>query len=371
MCIPKHRNMVVDGADVFLEENACGVSLVPSLGCETIRHKQTTYPQDWSSYNRAQSNEFSLFQPLLWELLQYVKKEPRTSRGRPMQDIRDVLFACTLKAYFGRSGRRIVSVLEQSKNATYISSVPHYNTILKYLADPSLKPLLVGLVERSAIPMAVLEEDFATDSTGFSTSRFESWFSVKWGSFKGRARMYRKAHAMVGVRTGVITSVDVTNGHSGDSPKLIPLTQRTSERFEVHAVLADKAYSSRKNLSFIYAIGATPYIPFKKNTNGRAKGCPSWRRAWLYFLNHQQEFLDHYHQRSNVESAFSAIKRKFGHALYSRTDEGQDNEILFKCLCHNICILINAIYKFNIRTEFDTTPDKHDRPPKEKAVMPI
>jgi hypothetical protein len=41
--------------------------------------------------------------------------------------------------------------------------------------------MLRHLVEISALPLKEVETDFAVDSTGFSTSRFERWYDAKWG----------------------------------------------------------------------------------------------------------------------------------------------------------------------------------------------
>lgn len=46
--------------------------------------------------------------------------------------------------------------------------------------------------------------------------------------------------------------------------------------------------------------------------------------------------MAHIHKRSNVETAFSMIKSKFGDSVRSKTDVGQVNEVLAKVLCHNI-----------------------------------
>ena len=50
--------------------------------------------------------------------------------------------------------------------------------------------------------------------------------------------------------------------------------------------------------------------------------------------------MGRYHKRSNVESTFSAIKRKFGDAVMSRNDAAMVNEVLCKILCHNLTCLI-------------------------------
>jgi hypothetical protein len=49
---------------------------------------------------------------------------------------------------------------------------------------------------------------------------------------------------------------------------------------------------------------------------------------WLTYSLRRDEFLSHYHKRSNSEAAFSAIKRKFGAAVRSKTFTAQVNEVL-------------------------------------------
>lgn len=44
------------------------------------------------------------------------------------------------------------------------------------------------------------------------------------------------------------------------------------------------------------------------------------------------EFLDHYHKRSNAETVFSMIQRKFGNSVRSKSDTAQVNEVLCKVL---------------------------------------
>ena len=100
----------------------------------------------------------------------------------------------------------------------------------------------------------------------------------------------------------------------------------------------------------IEAVGATPYVPFK--TNSRDKGSPAWRRMWGMFLYRQDEFLAHYHKRSNVETTFSMVKAKFRDHVRSKTDVAMKNEVLCKIICHNICCLIQESHELGIDTAF-------------------
>ena len=101
---------------------------------------------------------------------------------------------------------------------------------------------------------------------------------------------------------------------------------------------------------------AIPYIPFKSNSkpSGSTYGAKStlWTLMFHFYMQHREEFLTHYHKRSNVESTFSMIKRKFGDFLRSKTDVAMLNEALAKILCHNICCLIQAMYELGVEPEF-------------------
>ena len=71
-----------------------------------------------------------------------------------------------------------------------------------------------------------------------------------------------------------------------------------------------------------------------------------------YFSFRRDDFLSHYHRRSNVESTFSMIKAKFRDHVRSKTDIAMRNEILCKVLCHNICVLIQEMFELGIDPAF-------------------
>jgi len=63
-------------------------------------------------------------------------------------------------------------------------------------------------------------------------------------------------------------------------------------------------------------------------------------KAFHFFQFNQEEYMGKYHKRSNVESTFSAVKRKFGDSVMSKNDDAMVNEVLCKFLCHNLSCLI-------------------------------
>lgn len=128
--------------------------------------------------------------------------------------------------------------------------------------------------------------------------------------------------------------------------------RKTAENFNVGEVSADKAYNGRENFKLIESVGATPFIPFKKNVTGKRGGCAIWGKMYHYFIYKHDEFLEHYHKRSNAESYFNMVKTKFGDDLKSKKQTAQINELLCKVLSNNICIVIQEINELGIRAEF-------------------
>jgi transposase len=158
---------------------------------------------------------------------------------------------------------------------------------------------------------------------------------------------------MCGVTTNVITAVEVSDSHANDHPFFKPLVEATRQNFNMNEVSADKAYLSNKNLLAVVENQAMPYIPFKINSGGNYKtNSRLWNRMYHYFSYKQEEFMKHYHKRSNVETTFHMIKAKFGDALRSKTRTAQINEALCKVLCHNIVCLIQSMYELNLKPKF-------------------
>jgi len=73
---------------------------------------------------------------------------------------------------------------------------------------------------------------------------------------------------------------------------------------------------------------------------------------WHFYQFNRDSFLAHYHKRSNIETAFSMIKAKFGGSVRAKTATAQVNEVLCKILCHNICVLIHSTVELGIEAAF-------------------
>ncbi len=303
----------------------------------------------------AQTEEKRRFVVLLADLCSTVPQPPRPSgAGRPRLPLSDMLFASAYKVYVGFSSRRFTCDLHNAYADGLIDSKPHFNSVSRYLSDPALTDTLKYLVALSSLPLKAVETDFAVDSSGFSTSRFVRWYSKKHGRVKDN-REWVKVHLMCGVNTKTVTSVEVSGWTAHDTNYFVPLIERTAGNFRLGDVLADKAYLSRKNFKAVEDLGGTPFVPFKSNTlEPTEKEEPIWARMYYYFMYNRLTFMEHYHMRSNIESAFSMIKGKFGDSVRSKSDTGQINEALCKVLAHNICVLVQATYELGIEPIFCT-----------------
>jgi transposase len=148
------------------------------------------------------------------------------------------------------------------------------------------------------------------------------------------------------VKTHVVTAVEIHERNTNDSPLLPSLLNTTAENFTVKELSADKQYASLVNFEAIASHGADGFIKFRAGTTGAIGGM--FGKAYHFMCLYREEFLQSYHKRSNVESAFSMMKRKFGDSVRSKTQIAMKNEVLCKVLCHNICCLISAMYELGI-----------------------
>ena len=272
--------------------------------------------------------------------------------GRPRLPLSDMTFASVFKVYCGFSSRRFTTDLRDAFVAGHIDSTPHFNSVSNYLAKPELTGILKELVAVSSLPLKAVEIDFVVDASGFSTGRYERWYDKRYGRVTDR-RDWFKAHLVCGVRTKVVTGVDISGWTVHDGYFFAPLVKQTAENFQIREVAADKAYLSHKNMETVEALGGTPFIPFTSR-NVAPKDDGIWAKMYHLFHYRREEFLAHYHKRSSVESAFSMIKAKFGSSVRSKSDQGQVNEVLCKVLCHNICVLIRAMHELGVEPEFGT-----------------
>jgi transposase len=309
-------------------------------------------------YTEGQTGEMRLLDSLLHDLVAEVPDLPRVEGkgGRPPIPLSDALYCAILKVYSGLSGRRACGVYQNVSDRGLLESVPSYNVASRALNRPETTAVLYRLLQLSASPLAGLEDGgaVAPDSTGMQTTQFGGWREEKHG--EKRERRWLKVHAIVGTKTHVIIRAVVTESTANDSPQFVPLLKGALEGgFHPASIVADKGYLSRENYEVPSDLGIEAFIPFKSNSvaRNRTKTSPaSWRKAFYLFQANRPEFDRRYHLRSNVEAVFSALKRKFGENIRSRTPAAQVNEVLCKLIAYNLTVVVHEMFENGIAPDF-------------------
>jgi len=309
-----------------------------------------TYTQAWNAYNEAQKAEVNLFDDLLKDLVKAIPEPDHQTVGRPRLPLQETLFCAIQKVYSQLSSRRAHGLFQNATEKGQISHAPNFNQPSILFRNPDITPILQRLVTLSALPVAGIEVDFAVDSTGFRTTTFNAYEGAKYG--RKKEHQWVKAHLCAGVKTNVVAAVAITDAYNNDSPQFGPLVKKTAEGFTINEISADLAYSSRMNLQTVANTGGKAYIPFKKNASGRAGGSAIWKKMYHYFQLNRDEFMEHYHKRSNIEATNAAIKRKFGETLKSKNPVAQVNELLAKIIAYNLTVVIHEMYENGIQPEF-------------------
>jgi transposase len=325
--------------------------------------KKPTYQQNWPMYNEAQQTEKYRFQKLLFDLCRGLPNLEQAGSGRRWTLLADMVFACGLKVYTTVSARRFACDLKAAYDGGFLSHLMNSVSVCSFLENDRLTPVLKNLIVLSSLPLSLFETNFAPDSSGFSRSRFVRWHDEKYGCERS-GHDWVKAHAICGVKTNIVTAVEIGDRDAGDSPFFKPLVEKTAENFTVKEVPADKAYLSHDNLALVHALGGTAFVPYKLNSQAGEAGS-LWERMYFYFQFRREEFLKHYHQRSNIESTFAMVKAKFRDHVRSKTDVAMKNEVLCKFLCHNICVIHQSHIELGIAPVFwgdQPTPEPKQRP---------
>jgi len=323
---------------------------------------QTSPPEappkrNWAIYNESQTEEYRLFNTLLRDLsigFPEPQIDPHRAGRKPIP-LRDQVFCAVQRGYLGFSLRRSHGFRAQAAKNGLLSDTPFWAVPSRFLCRPDVTEGLHDMLARSAIPLIGLEDKCAIDSTGLRTTRFNYYRQEKYNP--SRENAWLKLHALVGVKTHVISVLDVTSGTVSDSPQFPALLRRaTANGFRFKEVYADKGYQSRENFNAADQLEILPFIPFKRNQTGKAGGSSLYHKMFLFFQYQREEFDSHYGQRAQVESTFGSFKQKFGETLASRNFTAQLNEVLSLAIAHNITVMVRQMFEAGILPDFLRPP---------------
>jgi transposase len=307
--------------------------------------------RDWRAYNLGQTSEKPMMLNIINALVRYLNIKTVARRvGRPPAQISDMIQSCLIKTCCGMSSRRNIGELELAELRRYIDYKPHFNSIINYMNDSAITQYLYEINSKIVELVAPLEKCLAIDSTGISSASQDRWVKVRLDFQKHRE--YRKLHVVAGVKTHIIAYAIVTDGACADSPQFANLLSGLSPSFKPKAICADAAYLSKENAQIVANMGAKPFIKPRSNIRPKNNGCLVWGNMIKLFVYNLEEFLKYYNLRVQVETTFSALKRKFNPYVKSKKPKAQENEILCKVICYNISVIIHLFFATGLKLDF-------------------
>jgi len=151
---------------------------------------------------------------------------------------------------------------------------------------------------------------------------------------------YLKIHFAVNVKTKQVVSMDVSSEKVHDGERLKRLVNRAKKNgIRVRRVLADGAYDSRENFTFLSDNNIKPVIRVRGNSVAKSRGCLPRKRAVVEqktFKPRAWRRIHRFGYRWRVEGAFSSIKRIFGEYVSAKKFVNMAKEMAMKAYLYNI-----------------------------------
>ena len=103
----------------------------------------------------------------------------------------------------------------------------------------------------------------AIDSTVIKVANRGEWMRQKWQKRRG----FLKIHVAVDVKSKQITGIDITDDHFHDSRHFVSLVEQSKKFGNVTKALADGAYDTKDDFSYLYDQEIIPRIKTRKNSS--------------------------------------------------------------------------------------------------------
>lgn len=248
------------------------------------------------------------------------------------QKIVIIVFKQKLKLTY-RGVIEFLEISEEARKMIGLKKIPDHSTLIKFIKriSASLLDSLLSMKEAEIV---------AVDSTGFETESMSYYYRKIHNAIKPR-RHYAKLSIAIDAKKQLVLSEKIRRGPRNDNIDFKSLLKNLSAKF----IVADKGYDSKENRYFVLRkLKAYPHIP-RRITSGA-----TYERAGVKLKFNEGI----YHQRSKVESVFSAIKRKYGSIIRAKSFESKKKEIICKLIAYNVDreIILSSLLIVGIQQSF-------------------
>lgn len=305
------------------------------------------WPRNEKLYNKIQETEFLNF----FKFVRFISlKVCKTKKMR-----NTIVCLLVWHKFPNLSARRARGLLVLFKKVKLINvDVPCFKSLCSYRTEPLLSTVLDELTEESSKPLAKIEHDFATDATGIKTKLFSTWYGLRCKK-RIRRRDHLTIHATCGVKSNIVTALNVEVKKGKDNVILREHVDKTSNNFKIDEWSGDGVYWCKENCSKVAEKNGKPFFKCKTGKtawNGKQDGHPAWKVMNSESINDSEEYNKHYHKRSNVESTNMSKKMLHGDKVYSKLDSARINEEILRWINHNLNVLNRARHQWGIIPSF-------------------
>ena len=258
----------------------------------------------------------------------------RNSFGRPCWDPKVVAVCLFMKIFLSRSYDGIEAYFKTNTfvaHHLHLEQLPGHSVIARGMLK--MPTSYIRLISRLVtFQLRRRGVDIAVDSSGFSLKTSSNWFDIRIKR-KSTKKDYIKLHIVIDVDTGIILHFTITDWKGSDSKEFQRLIRDLSR---IGKAAGDKAYSSRANCQAVADKKGKPFLCFKANATGKARGYPAWQISFRAYTDNPDEWMDEYHIRSMVEAVFSSLKRCWGSHVRSVKGWLKRRELAIKVAGYNI-----------------------------------
>ena len=306
--------------------------------------KKKRWPRNERLYNKIQETEFLNF----FEFVRFISL--KVCKGKKMRNT--IVCLLVWHKFPNLSARRARGLLVLFRRIKLINvDVPCFKSLCNYRAEPLLNNVLDKLIEESSKPLAQIEHDFATDSTGIKTKLFSSWYSLRCKK-RIKKRDHLTIHATCGVKSTTVTALNVEIKRGKDNVIFREHVDKTSKNFKIDEWSGDGAYWCKENCKKVAEKNGKPFFKCKKSWNGKQDGYPSWKEMNKSAIEEPERYDKSYHKRSNAESTNMSKKMLHGDKVYSKLDSARINEETLRWINHNLNVLNRTKHEWNITPKF-------------------
>ena len=252
--------------------------------------------------------------------------EPPVSKGENGYADWVIVSIHALREYLNQPYRQLMEILYEMPRITRIlglrpATLPHYSTVCarKQALTMEIWRTFLGLT----IDLHELGEIQAIDATGVDRIAASQHYANRT-NYTFRAV---KTTILVDCKTGVILDIHCSMTKPHDSQVGWQVLKRNLDKLST--ITADKGYDWWLLKNKLRAEGVNPLIRHREF-------------GWHGVANNALMDDRIYHQRSNVEATFFALRQRYGGTLRARTWFGQFRELVLKCAVRNVELAVKA-----------------------------